>query len=68
MYQTQQKIDEVDIRRYKQCFALGKYYLPRCEYINRMTGLTLHNIAKVARMTKMKPIDLALCVKNRVSF
>lgn len=60
MHQT---INEVDIRRYKQCFQYGSYYTPDCLYINRMTGLTLTSIVKVARLTKMKPSDFTKRLK-----
>ena len=60
-----QTINEVDIRRYKQCFQYGSYYLPNCAYINRMTGLTLTSISKVAKKTKMRPIDLTMCLKTK---
>lgn len=67
-YHTNQKIDERDVRRFKQCFALGEFFRPNCEYIERMTGLTLHSIAKVAKLTRMKPVDLAYCLKRQTTY
>ena len=68
MTKIYQKITDVDVRRYKQCFALGDYFRPNCEYINRMTGLTITSMKKVAKMVKLRPSDLTYCIKNRIKF